>query len=217
MIDFKNNKIILHSFYETYGISNAFEKDCFYLEDAFNEILQLWLDNYKQVEQVKYLMIAEAPLWGIKKKYIYNPEVNNSQFFHRNDLGAILNTYIPDKKTFINSCNEIGLIVIDISPFPLNADDTSINYRSLSKSQYKQLVQLTIPHFFAQKIKYIKAKQFDNIKTFFRYARVKENFQEIIGKVLIEQDIIKDFKDIGEISQQGGGIDKAKLKQIILS
>lgn len=214
-MNFNDNKKILKSFYDKQGISKNFDKDCFYLEKSFNEISKIWLDNLNQIDKVNFVMLAEAPLWGKVKKYIYNPEINNSQFFYRSDLGDILNKTIADKKSFISVCNEIGLIVIDISPFALNPTDTSINYREMKINQYRELVNLTIPHFFELKIKAIKEKKSKNVKTFFRYARVRNNFQDLISKVLIKNEIISSQNEIGDISQNGGGIDKNKLKQII--
>jgi len=162
-------------------------------------------------------MIAEAPLWGEVKKYLYNPQINNSQFFYRSDLGDIINRNIIDKADFIKVCNEIGFLVVDISPFPLNPNNTAINYRDFTANQYRQLVSLSIPTFFDLRIKAIKAKQSKNIKTFFRYARVKNNFQDLISNVLIDNKIINSENEIGDISQNGGGIDKVKLKQILTS
>ena len=214
-MNYSDNKIFLKIFYEQNGISNKFDKDSIYLEKAFKDINKIWLDNLNQIKVVNYLMIAEAPLWGKVEKYIYNPEINNSQFFYRSDLGDILNKHIADKKEFIKVCNEIGLLVVDISPFPLNPSDTVINYRSLTTTQYRQLVSLTIPTFFEKKIKAIAEKKSDNIKTFFRYARVKNNFEDLISKVLIDNKIIEIQNDIGDISQNGGGIDKTKLDKII--
>jgi len=214
-MNFTDNKKILKNFYDKQGISKNFDKDCLYLEKSFNEISKIWLNNLNQIDKVNFVMIAEAPLWGKVRKYIYNTEINNSQFFYRSDLGNILNKTIADKKSFIHECNEIGLIVIDISPFALNPTDTAITYRKMTINQYRELVNLTIPHFFELKIKAIKEKKSENIKTFFRYARVKHNFQDIISKVLLENEIISSQYEIGDISQNGGGIDKNKLKQII--
>lgn len=216
-MNYTDNKKILKSFYDQNGLTANFEKDNKYLETAFKDITKIWLDNLNQIKTVNYLMIAEAPLWGQVKKYIYNPEINNSQFFYRSDLGDILNRNIIDKAEFIKICNEIGLLVVDISPFPLNPKDTAINYRDINANQYRQLVSLTIPTFFDLKIKAIKAKQSKNIKTFFRYSRVKNNFQDLISKVLIDNKIINSENEIGDISQNGGGVDKAKLKQILTS
>jgi hypothetical protein len=214
-MNYSDNKNFLKTFYDQNGLSSKFDKDSIYLEKAFNEIYKIWLDNLNQIKTINYLMIAEAPLWGKIKKYIYNPEINNSQFFYRSDLGDILNKHIANKTDFIKVCNEIGLLVVDISPFPLNPIDTAINYRSLTTTKYRQLVSLTIPTFFEKKIQAIAQKKSTNIKTFFRYARVKNNFEDLISKVLIDNKIIKTQNEIDDISQNGGGIDKTKLEQII--
>lgn len=209
------NKFILKTFYDRFGLSSKFEKDSAYLEKAFNDINKIWFDNLAKIETVNYLMIAEAPLWGKEKKYIYNTDIINSQFFYRSDLGDILKRKINDKSEFIKVCNEIGLLVVDISPFPLNPKNTSINYRDLSTVQYRQLVSQTISTYFEEKVKIIGAKKSANIKTFFRYARVKYTFQDIISLVLIDNGFIKTQNDILDISQNGGGIDKTRFGQII--
>ena len=221
-MNFSGNKLILKSFYEQKDLSDAFDKDIVYLENAFNAINKMWIDNLNQMKRVNYLMIAEAPLWGSDKKYIYNPNTKNSQFFYRNDLGDILNIQIHDKREFIKVCNEIGLLFVDISPFPLNSKDTKFNYRKnengskkLSNKLYKQLVMLTIPTYFEWKIRALAGLKAENLTTFFRYARVKYSFGDIISKVLIDYNIIKTTNDIGDISYTGGGIDKAKLKVIL--
>ena len=178
--------------------------------------------NFNKIDKVNYLLIAESPLWGRDKKYIYNPETNNSQFFYRSDLEQILNFEIRDKEEFIKICNEIGLLVVDISPFPLNTQDTKINYAKnkngsikISKNNYKELVKRTLPSFFNKKIKLVEQKKASDIKVFFRYARVQSAFQDLISDSLIENGIIRDKEDIKEIAQRGGGIDRIKFGEIL--
>lgn len=111
---------------------------------------------------------------------------------------------------------------MDISPFPLNSNDTKINYsknkdssKKLNKKQYQQLVEITVPTFFELKIKEIADKKSPDIMAFLCYSRVKSNFGDNISKVLIDYKIVNSQNDIGDISQQGGGINKAKLKEIL--
>lgn len=213
-ITYQKNKEVIKSFYDEKGLINYFEKDNNYLEKSFVEIMNLWLENLKKIETVNYIMIAEAPLWGDEKKYIYNSKTKNSQFFYRSDIEDILDIKIKDKSEFINICNSIGLLILDISPFPLNPKDTVINYRKIGKNNYKKIVEATLPLYFEKKINLIKSKVSDDTKVFFRYKRVKNNFENLIGKALIENNIINSLTQIGEISQKGGGIDKSKLKEI---
>jgi len=169
-------------------------------------------------------MIAEAPLWGEKESYIYNPETPYTPFFFKKDLEYALNgTTIRDKKDFIDRCNKIGLLIIDISPFALNTRDTIINYCNknadnpygITKSKYQQLIKDTLPTFFECKIKAITPKASKNIKVFFRYPRVQKAFQGVIVDTLINYKIINSPDEISEIMQPGGGIDRGKLKKII--
>jgi hypothetical protein len=166
-MNYTDNKQVLKVFYDRNGLSAIFDKDNVYLERAFSDIDRIWLENFDKIGTINFLMIAEAPLWGQAKKYIYNLDINNSQFFYRSDLGDILHRHISDKRDFVKVCNEIGLIVTDISPFPFNSRDTAINYRGLITLQYRQLVSLTIPTFFEKKIKAINEKKSKEIKTFF--------------------------------------------------
>lgn len=221
-LEYNKNQQIIESFYANLGLANEFVKDNIYLESAFNEINKIWIENFKNINRVKYLLIAEAPLWGQNKKYIYNPKTNNTQFFYRSDLETILNIQITNKKEFIKTCKNIGLLVVDISPFPLNTKDTKINYgknkdgsKKLTKKEYKELVRLTMPTFFERKLNLIGQKKTSDIKVFFRYARVKNAFQDLISDALIENGLIKKREEIGDISQTGGGIDKLKLRNII--
>ena len=221
-IEYYKNRQIIESLYAQLGLDNKFENDNEYLESAFNEINEIWFKNFNNIEKIKYLLIAEAPLWGQNKNYIYNPNTNYTQFFYKSDLEKTLNIQISNKKEFIRTCNNIGLLIVDISPFPLNINDTSINYGKnkngsikLSKNKYKELVKQTLPTFFDKKINLIGQKKFSDVKVFFRYARVKNTFQDLICNTLIQNDLITKQEDLGEISQMGGGIDRIKFKKII--
>lgn len=212
---YSDNKKALQTFYSLKGLDKHFNQDSDYLEKAFAGIQKLWLDNFHEIKKVKYVMLAEAPLWGQIRKYIYNPDTANSQFFYRSDLGDILYKHISDKKEFINCCNKIGLIIVDISPFALNPSDTRINYRKLTPKEYRQLLISTIPTYLKKKFDFITTKKSSNIQVFFRYARVKNRFNDLIAQALIEKKIIRHMDEIGDISQNGGGIDKNKLGQIL--
>ena len=223
-MDFTNSGTILKEFYSNKVFEGKFDEDIKYLENAFVDINRIWFNNFNQIEEVKFLMIAEAPLWGEKNKYIYNPNTNNSQFFYRSDLEDVLKKPISDKKEFIKICNEMGLLIVDISPFALNLENTAINYRKnknnsqkLTEKEYRQLVSLTIPTYFAEKIKAVSKKKSKDIKVFFRYSRVKNSFEDLIAKELINQNIIiKDVHSIGDISKRGSGINKDELGKMIL-
>lgn len=222
-VGYNANKDILRKFYDKYRIGDYFQTDNAYLENAYKDIEHLWLDNLALIKTVNYLMIAEAPLWGKDKSYIYNPDTPNSQFFYKQDIGEILGITIHSKQEFLSICNELGLIVIDISPFAFNTTDTHINYRKHSKanpcgltpSQYVELVKRTTPFYLERKLDLIAPKKANNIKVFFRYARVRKLFQDVIAETLVRYGFIKSTNEISDISLRGGGIDRKKLKLLI--
>lgn len=215
-MDYSRCKKILHDFYSENGIIDHFERDNLYLEKAFHEINEMWFRNLECIKEVKYLMIAEAPLWGKDKSYIYNPETKNTSFFYKSDLEYVLNIQIADKQDFINCCNEIGLLIIDISPFALNTEDTIINYRSISASQYRKFVEQTLPTFFEPKILAVSLKKTDDIKIFFRYSRVRNRCDDLISNLLFRCQLIRNPHNTSIISKRGGGINKMILNKLIL-
>ncbi|MBK8698542.1 MAG: hypothetical protein IPN29_02965 [Saprospiraceae bacterium] len=79
-LNYADQKNILKNFYDQMGLYSSFEKDNRYLESAFAEITEIWYDNLAQIEEVKYLMIAEAPLWGIPKNIYTIPGQTKHNF-----------------------------------------------------------------------------------------------------------------------------------------
>ncbi len=217
MLEYTENEVCLHRFYKDKSLEKSFEKDNTYLKSAFEEIKKLWMANIAKMAQVKYLLIAEAPLWGNEKKYIYNPRTNNSQFFYRSDLGDILDRRLSNKQEFLDCCIEIGLSIVDISPFALSQAHTKINYRNMPVNDYRRLVGETVPFYFERKIQMAGDKASGNIQCFFRYSKVKNTFNDIIGNVLLKNKLITSLNRIGDIAQNGGGIDKRKLSRFIIN
>lgn len=213
--EYREIEKVIKSFYKDNGYEKDFKNDLLYLQNSFEEITALWLKNLNSIQTINYIMIAEAPLWGKERKYIYNPATKLSQFFYKSDLEEVLRISITNKAEFINFCNSIGLLILDISPYALNEKNTKLNYRNLGNKKYKKIVQATLPFYFNKKIEIIKPKLSDEVKLFFRYKRVKHNFENIIGRILLDKKIIDSLEQIEDISQSGGGINKSKLKQII--
>jgi len=91
-MEYDKNGQILREFYARHDLTDCFERDNTYLESAFDEINRIWFDNLYKIDEVNYLMIAEAPLWGKSKSYIYNPATPFTQFFQKSDLEYVLSS-----------------------------------------------------------------------------------------------------------------------------
>lgn len=206
---------ILAEFYSAKGLAESLKHDVSYLSRAYAEIESLWLEEYHSIERVKYIMLSEAPLWGSKKKYIYNPKTNNSQFFYRSDIEYATSAHLTDKPAFIRHLNEIGFLVLDISPYALNPSDTKVNYRSMTISEYRLLLTKSLPIHLGYKLALIDKKRAETVRIFYRYSRVKNAFNDLLSEQLIRTGFISGPEEILSISQSGGGINKALLKAIV--
>lgn len=178
--------------------------DLAYLKSSYLETHSLWKNNIDRLEKASFVILGEAPLWGQKKSYIYNPETPNTQFFHRSDLKPLLGFVPSNKEKFLCALQELGILILDVSPFALNLQDTQLTYPEMSTNMYKQLVQGC----WDEHIKPI----LDQISHYspiyvFRYKRVKDIFEEFFKKKL-------GVDEVPSIHQQGGGIDKQKLFEL---
>ena len=189
------------------------ENDWDYLKNAFIDIEVLWNIQFEQIKKIKFIMLSEAPLWGGTKSYLYNPETKFTQFFYRNDLAKATGCELNDKLDFLAKLREIGFIILDLSPYALNTNDTSINYRSISANDYCQLVSESRPSFFEKKLKIIKPKLSESAQFFFRYTRVQKLFDRSITDLLRDTNLIT-TDALTLISQQGGGINRIKFKKL---
>jgi tyrosyl-tRNA synthetase len=186
-----------------------YNSDKEYLHCAYEEIETLWYKQFAKAYPINYVMLSEAPLWGDKRNYIYNPNSNYTQFFYREDLEAVLNRPIPNKEIFIEELTRLGLIVLDVLPFALNENKTKLTYNQFSVSEYRQLIESTSKFHLEKKIGIIR-KRSSNPNVFFRYKNVKVACDKIIKSKLT---IIN--YDLPYISKQGGGIDHEKLIKLI--
>jgi tyrosyl-tRNA synthetase len=200
---------ILQDWYSIKDVFEYYDIDKEYLQSAYEEIEFLWNKQYDKAQLINYVMLSEAPKWGGGKKYIYNPKTNNTQFFYRSDLEAVLKKKIPNKEIFIEELTRLGLIVLDVLPFALNEKITKLNYDQFSMMEYRQLIESTSKFHLDKKIGMIQ-KRASNPNVFFRHKNVKIACDEIIRSKLT----IKNY-DLPYISIQGGGIDQKKLIALI--
>lgn len=211
--DILNNT--LKQFYIKKGLKDCFETEENYLRNSFFEMEELWNTQFNRIDKVNYVMFSESPLWGYQKKYIYNPETKLSQFFYKSDLEFVLGKKIEHKNEFLKTLTDIGFLILDVSPFVLNENDTSINYRQISPKDYKSLVDETMKIYVYPKLLRIKDKSDNPPVFFFRYSRVKNLFFDLLFKQLEQLDLISSEGELLEIYQNGGGIHKGKLRKII--
>jgi len=206
----------LKTLYEEKGLAGSFIDDNSYLKTAFVETELMWTQNLRQLTKIKCIIIGEAPFWGDKKNYVYNPDRCNTQFFTRNDLGKELGLLIKDKIQFIELCQQIGLVFIDTFPFSLNKKFTKLNFQKMNEYDYHNLFKMTVNHFFMDKITILLPRCTIETKIAFRYTRTKDYLGELIIEYLIESTILQPSNlPIISLSKQGGHINRSLLSNFL--
>lgn len=205
---------------------------CYYNHDhpnlrkAFIEIELLWEEQFSRFDNIKYLMLSEAPLWGEKELYIYNVKSPpRGNFLPMSGIQEVTGNQIRKKEVLIDELGKLGLIVLDVSPFALDSpkengtSKTKISYNDLKRKEYSELIEPTLRDFLNTKLGRIKGKG-ENQVIFYRYKRIKDKLDSLIKMHLLENELITTKnEDIPYISKDGrnhrGAIDYSKFTTIL--
>jgi hypothetical protein len=220
----------LKGFYFDLKLADKFEKDEEYLRNAFEFTENLWFQQFDSIKDIKFIMLSEAPLFGTKRIYFYNPESEFTSFFYFDDLRAFyprqdlrndLQTIMERKKYVINSLNGKGFIILDLFPFALNEEDTAIVYRSpsketdkkkLSSPEYRKLFDLSYSGYLKPKLRLIKSKAQANLKIVHRYQWLQSKIGKFIKGKISENEIALLGDEIIAINGTNMPLDRGKLE-----
>lgn len=193
-------------------------KEIDYLKNAFLFTENLWEKQLSKINEINYIMISEAPLFGNEKKYFYNPKSKPTSFFWFNDIKAFDIVFSKEdynnKKFLLDKLNEKGFLILDIFPFALNKKYTQIDFRSIKSKDYQRLYKKVIHNYLIKKLNLIKIKSSCNVKTFYRYKRLKKKLglefeEQLIKLKLIQKD------DKLKVINKNMSIDKEKLRKLV--
>ena len=222
---------LIKNVYVSHNLKEHFlSKDRSYLINAHFEIERIWQENFKKIEQVKYVLLSEAPLWGESNSYIYNLSTSFTQFFYENDLYFALNQELINnsqeslsqkKEMFLETLNDLGILIIDVSPYALNSK-TAINYSrsdvdtlKLNPQEYRNLLCLSFEYYLKEKLKTAKEKINLNttINIIYRYSRLynlHQNVEPYLNNAFGENNFRVNY-----IGQRGGGINRNMFRNIL--
>lgn len=222
---------LIKNVYDKHDLQEHFlNNDRNYLINAHFDVERIWNQNFMNIEQVKYVLLSEAPLWGRNNSFIYNFSTSFTQFFYENDLFFALNqdlihdsqeSIIVKKERFIKTLNGLGILIIDVSPYALNST-TAINYSrndvntlKLNPIEYRNLLSLSFEYFLYEKLYTIKKRINPNttINIIYRYSRLY-NLHQYVEPYLNNAFGENNFK-VNYIGQRGGGINRNMLRNIL--
>ena len=211
----------LKSLYSEWGKGDSFEKDENYLHEAFNFIEPLWGQQFNNITTINFVMISEAPRYGSKETYFYNPDAVFTSFFWFDDIKAFskpgLETYsMPNqkKKEYVyNILSQNGFIILDIFPFAFNESETKVSYRNLKRGEYKQTLDRSYPSYLKLKLQLIKNKSHSETRFFYRYKFLKDIVNNYLRDKLLENQLLCKDDDIPCIGGKNMSLDRNLMKQ----
>jgi len=182
---------ILKTIYTKYNLFDELENDEKYLKKAFEYTETLWEKQFIKINELKVVMLSEAPLFGEKQTYIYNPNSKPTSFFYFQNLQAFptynSNDKIPKstydkKKLMFEHFRENGFLVLDIFPFALNPAYTAINYRKMPKKLYNELFASTANSYLIPKLKRCLKKMQQTPCFAYRYKKLNTKTGDLINQ-----------------------------------
>ena len=189
----------LYQIYKKENIVDSFQSDEEYLRKAFYYIEKLWNEQFNKIDDIKVMLISEAPLFCKSKSYIYNENTAPSAFFLYNDISAfptwnetrIKPKLIQEqKRLMLQEFHKNGLIILDIFPFAFNDNDTKLNYRRMNTKLYKELLEVTRESYLLPKLTKCFSKLTEDSKFVYRYKRLYEktgnHFDSVLDSVSLE-------------------------------
>ncbi len=107
--------------YEKKG--KCLKDDVEYLVDTYSKTEKFWRENFKKCTSVKIIILGEAPLFGCKESYIYNPETKPTPFLNCKNIEKICcgvkESEIPliSKDEMLAEMLNLGIVVLNLFPF----------------------------------------------------------------------------------------------------
>ena len=144
--------------------------------NAYQHTEDLWWDNIKKINDARYVLIAEAPLYGNKCSYIYNLDSKGTPFFGVSTTLKLLRlvgneTNVKNKKEMIQSLKDLGIVIIDIFPFAFN-NETKYQYGKLNEKRRYSLAKLCSEWYLKPKIEEIYHRSNRDLVFGVRYKRL---------------------------------------------
>lgn len=218
-VEWKDIEVSIIEFYKEIQLEVA-PTELKYLKNAFLFTEALWEKQFEKMDNIKYVMISEAPLFGDSKNYFYNLNTNFSSFFYFKNIEAFNISYTKkeynNKEFVLDILNKNGFLILDLFPLALNKSDTQINYNAVNHKQYQKLFQIVIQSYLHKKLTIIKKKCSNETVFVYRYKRLKEKLSGLLENELVKLNLIKKGDNLDTLNNNMS-LDKEKLRRIIVN
>lgn len=218
---------VLAGVYRELGIEAKLEANSSYLEKAYRFTEPLWASQLDRAPQVRLVLLSEAPLFGDKQSYIYNPESPLTRFFFFAHFQKAFGVFcqIPQdlatgrakKSVMLDELPRLGVIVLDVFRYALNPNHTAIAFGTVRKKSPEfcgRLFRECAPHYLRPKLDAISGKSATRIRFAYRYAPLRDCLDHNIRGPLVASGLLGPGARIDSVHKQGGGLDADRLLAI---
>lgn len=156
-----------------------------YLKKSFIEIERMWQNALSEVEEPRFILLGEAPLYGKSGSYIYSENTPPTSFIRPSDFPDFDPKKQGNKKeTLLELMRNSGIIVIDLFPYALNeTDTTTLNYQAIQNNPYySDLIDKTFTSFTKNKFEMVRSKN-PNVSVLVRYKRIMKHITPLLEEM----------------------------------
>lgn len=199
------------------------EKDLGYLSKAYDAVEGYWQDQFRQFrpQTIRLVLLSEAPLFGDRETYIYNPNVGVTSFFNYKNYAEVFGSYGPPlpssgsakdrKQALLAALRQLGVLILDLFPFSLNKE-TALNYSKLTAAERTELFLATASYHFSRKMKYVLEKTTPRTLFVFRYCRVRDACVALVRSEMARLGINPDRVVLSSVSGRRGVLLPERLR-----
>ena len=148
------------------GVVGLPARELKYYKYSLQQTEKVWTETFKKMKDIRFVLLGEAPLFGEKESYFYNPASGATSFFTYKDAEVIcgeitgrnrLSQGLREKKlNLISGLCDAGFLILDVYPFCFTPPLTAISYRQIEKKNHLQwLFQKTFSSWLEPKLSLI--------------------------------------------------------------
>ena len=212
---------VLEELFDRMGVVNTPASDFKYYKYSLARTEKVWTESFKKMKNIRFVLLGEAPLFGEKESYFYNPASGATSFFTYKDAEVICGEIVgrnrlikgvrERKLNLITKLIDAGFLVLDVYPFCFTPPLTSISYRQIEKqNQLLWLFQKTYSTWLEPKLRMIHSIS-PSARFGFRYKNTHDNIGQAFDAELLQIGFVNNKTEPYHL---GRNLNRNKIQQI---
>ena len=213
---------VLDELYKKMAITKLTEMDRHYFKHSIMQTELRWGKAFAQMSEIRFVLLGEAPLFGEKESYFYNPASGATSFFTYKDAEVVcgevsgsnkLSGGVRERKlNLISGLTNAGFLILDVYPFCFAPPLTAISYRQIEKKNHLLwLFKNTYLSWLKPKLNKIYALN-PSVHFGFRYKNTFDNIGQCLDQELNQLGFLNDTTKSYHL---GRNLNRNKLRDVL--